>query len=204
MKHFNMRRDYDPSTGRYLEPDPQAWWPWAGATKSGLPQSGQQARRASPADPVLLALNANPFVYALSDPANAIDPTGENPLFLAAAALAAAGAIGTGVPLGLQALFGDECDFAETRHAAAQSLFVIDSLAAAGAGAGLGARGIPPLAAAALANAAALAQATSNALPRLPVAFEQALGAASSAFNAGSAAVQELFGPPEPCECASR
>lgn len=202
--HSNMRRDYDPSTGRYLEPDPQALWPWVGPTRYGLGQIGQRGRAAAPADAVLLALNANPFAYALSDPANAIDPTGENPLFLAAAALGAAGAIGTGIPLALQALFGDECDFAETRHAAAQSAFVVSSLALGAAGTAGAARSIPPLATAALGNAATFTQATNNALPRLPAAFARALGAAAAAFDAGSSFVQDLFGPPDPCKCLPR
>lgn len=51
--HYNYYRDYDPSTGRYLQPDP-----------------------------IGLAGGPNPYTYANNNPLRFIDPTGEIPIII--------------------------------------------------------------------------------------------------------------------------
>ena len=51
--YYNRYRDYDPTTGRYIQ-----------------------------ADPIGLAGGANPYLYANGNPLRYVDPTGETPWFL--------------------------------------------------------------------------------------------------------------------------
>lgn len=91
LAQYNMRRDYDPMTGRYLEADPV-----------GLPSTtlDLEAGNWAGGDPALLG-GDNPYAYALSDPVDFQDATGLSTLHTRLMA-----AIATGNTAALRTLIG--------------------------------------------------------------------------------------------------